>query len=189
MSLGTRDAYRRAAAGFDSLVKQIGDEQWAATTPCSEWDVRALVGHLVYEDLWAVPLFAGQTIEQVGDRLEGDNLGDDPRAAWDRAYADAMQAISDDDVMARKVHLSYGEETAENYAFQLFLDHLVHGWDLARGIGANDRLEPELVDHALGWVQENQAMLQGSGAFGSEVEVPPDADEQTKLLAALGRTG
>ncbi|MFN2390257.1 MAG: TIGR03086 family metal-binding protein [Actinomycetota bacterium] len=182
-----RDAYRRAAQGFDAYVRRIRDNQWSAPTPCSEWDVRALVGHLVYEDLWAVPLLEGKTLEEVGDRFEGDNLGDDPTAAWDRAYAGALRALEDDDVLARKVHLSYGEETAENYLLQLFVDHLIHSWDLARAIGADDRLDNELVELCSSWVEANKQMVEGSGVYGARVETGPDADKQTELLAALGR--
>ena len=47
-------------------------------TPCTEWDVRALVNHVLGEIRWAVPLFAGSTIAEVGDRFDGDLLGDDP---------------------------------------------------------------------------------------------------------------
>ncbi|MDQ3985484.1 MAG: maleylpyruvate isomerase family mycothiol-dependent enzyme, partial [Actinomycetota bacterium] len=70
--------FKKAVEEFDRRVEQIRDDQWELPTPCSEWNVRDLVGHLVYEDKWAAPLLEGQTIEQVGDRFEGDLLGDDP---------------------------------------------------------------------------------------------------------------
>ena len=68
---------RRCAA----LVAGVRPEQWHDETPCSEWDVRTLVRHLLYEQRWVPSVCEGLTIEEVGDRFEGDLLGDDS-AAW-----------------------------------------------------------------------------------------------------------
>ncbi|MEX1288624.1 MAG: maleylpyruvate isomerase N-terminal domain-containing protein, partial [Acidimicrobiia bacterium] len=86
------DLYRRAVAEFDRRVAAVPDHRWASPTPCSEWDVRALVNHLVYEDLWAKELLEGRTLDEVGDRFDGDNLGDDPKAAWAAARDSARAA-------------------------------------------------------------------------------------------------
>jgi uncharacterized protein (TIGR03086 family) len=71
---------------------------------------------------------------------------------------------------------------------QLFADHLVHGWDLARAIGADERLDPELVDACARWFTEMEDGYRSSGAIGPRPEAPPGADPQTRLLAAFGRT-
>ena len=78
MSDDMRERYQRAVEAFGARVHAVGDDQWHLPTPCTEWDVHALVNHLVYEMRWSVPLFAGGTIAEVGDRFEGDLLGDDP---------------------------------------------------------------------------------------------------------------
>ena len=94
------DLHRRSVEGFAARVETLdglSPERWAAPTPCAEWDVRALLNHIVYEDLWTVPLMEGATIEEVGDRYEGDLLGDDPltatRAACDMAVTAAASGI------------------------------------------------------------------------------------------------
>src|SRR3954451_24748645 len=87
------EKFERAEGRFQSLVHQVTDDKWAAPTPCSDWDVRALVNHLVYEARWAPPLLEGKTIAEVGDRFDGDLLGDDPRAAYDDAVEAACRAI------------------------------------------------------------------------------------------------
>src|SRR5690606_38626638 len=85
---------RRAADAFDRHVAAVRAEQWRAPTPCTEWDVRELVYHLVVEQLWVPPLMGGATVAEVGDRFDGDQLGDDPLATWraSRAAADAALA-------------------------------------------------------------------------------------------------
>ena len=76
------DFQQRATEEFDRRVAATTDDKWKRPTPCADWDVRALVNHVVYEDLWAPHLARGETVEQVGDRYEGDQLGSDPKAAW-----------------------------------------------------------------------------------------------------------
>jgi uncharacterized protein (TIGR03086 family) len=181
------ELHRRAAGHFGELVLAVRDDQWGNATPCSEWDVRALVNHLVYENRWAVDLVAGKTVAEVGDRYEGDQLGDDPVNAWHESLAAAREALDEPGAIDRTVHLSYGDETATEYFTQLVTDLTVHGWDLARAIGADDRIDPELAGFVWQAWKDREDMVRGSGMFGEHIDVPEDADTQTRLLALLGR--
>ena len=181
-----RQRFERAQAHFGELVHQVKDDQWSDATPCTDWDVRALVNHLVYEARWCVPLLEGQTIEQVGDRFEGDLLGDDPAGSYDAALAEASTAVREVD-LDRIVHLSFGDLPASEYLTQLTSDFVVHAWDLARGIGADDRIDPDMATFVYAAAEPMADMLAASGLFGERVQVADDADEQTKLLALFGR--
>src|SRR2546427_13190602 len=75
------ELHNRTVANFAELVTGVGSRQWSAPTPCSDWDVRALVNHVVGEERWTVPLMEGKTIADVGDALDGDLLADDPARA------------------------------------------------------------------------------------------------------------
>jgi len=178
---------RRAIEEFDARVRRIGAGQWDAATVNTEWSVRDLVNHLVYEDLWAPPLFAGSTIAEVGDRFEGDVLGDDPQQAWAAASGRTAAAVGTDGVLDRTVHLSFGDVPGAEYAMQLFADHLVHAWDLARAIGADERLDAGLVQACATWFADREDAYRGAGAIAARPPVPDDADEQTLLLASFGR--
>ena len=181
------DLFARAVAEFDARVHQIADDQWDLPTPCSEWNVRDLVNHLVYEDRWAPPLFEGRTIEEVGDRFDGDLLGETPKEEWEEASRAAVAAARSPGAMEKIVHLSFGDVPGEEYLRQLLNDHVIHAWDLARGIGADDQLDVQLVELLHGWAQPLEDVLKGSGLFGEKVEVDGNADTQTKLLAIMGR--
>jgi uncharacterized protein (TIGR03086 family) len=181
------ELFRRAQGEFDRRVAAIKDDQWNDPTPCADWDVRALVHHLVYEMVWAPPLFEGQTVADVGDRFEGDILGGDPKAAWRDSSATALKAVERPGAMTDTVHLSFGDVPGAEYCMQLTTDLTVHAWDLARGINAPDELDRELVDACLAEVRAHEQMLRGSGLFGEKVDVPASADPQTQLLAILGR--
>jgi uncharacterized protein (TIGR03086 family) len=71
--------------------------------------------------------------------------------------------------------------------WQLTADHLVHGWDLARAVGGDERLDPELVDAVSEWFAGREETYRASGIIGPRPELPDDADAQTRLLAAFGR--
>jgi uncharacterized protein (TIGR03086 family) len=181
------ELYRRAVDEFGARVRTVTDEQWSLPTPAAEWDVRALVGHVLNENQWVPPLLEGLTIDEVGDRFEGDQLGDDPYGAWTDATVAAFAACQGEDVPLRVVHVSFGDITGEDYLAQVTTDHIVHAWDLARAVGADERLDPELVDFAYAYLAPQAENWRAAGAFGPAVKVPPGADRQTELLALTGR--
>src|SRR4029450_6940131 len=188
MPVDQGELHRRAVEEFDARVRAVGDDQWGLPTPCGEWSVRRLVNHLVYENRWTVPLMGGGTIAEVGDRYEGDLLGDDPKGAWEASSKEAVQSVLADGALERVVGLSSGPTPAREYVSQLFADHLVHAWDLARAVGADERLDPELGDACAGGVASMGELYRSIGAIGERPEVLPGADPQTTLLAAFGRT-
>jgi uncharacterized protein (TIGR03086 family) len=66
-------------------------------------------------------------------------------------------------------------------------DNVIHSWDLARGVGADDRLDPELFDFTHAYLAPQIEAWRSAGAVGPALEVPDDASAQTKLLAMMGR--
>ncbi|HEU5156549.1 MAG TPA: TIGR03086 family metal-binding protein [Streptosporangiaceae bacterium] len=181
------DLHRRAVRGFRDRVGAVGGDAWGRPTPCLDWNVHDLVNHVVGEDRWTVPLLEGKTIAQVGDVFDGDLLGDEPRqAAWE-AMDEAVAAFAVPGVLDRTVHLSFGDAPAEEYAWQLFADHLIHTWDLAVATDGDDRLDPRLVDACAEWFGPMEEMYRQAGVIGIRPDLPADADAQARLLAAFGR--
>lgn len=181
------ELYERAVDEFDARMAKVGDDQWHVSTPCTEWDVHALVNHVVNEALWVQPLLAGKTLDEVGDSLDGDLLGADPKAAWARARDEELAAVSRLSSLDRMVHVSWGQIPARDYLSQVLMDHLIHGWDLARATGSDDRLAPEVVDFCLEQVEPMEEAIRSSGVYGDRIELPPGAGSQARLLALLGR--
>ncbi|WCN83074.1 TIGR03086 family metal-binding protein [Micromonospora sp. LH3U1] len=181
------EAYRRSLAEFIDRVDQVEAGQWSDPTPCPDWDVRALVNHVVNEDRWSVPLLAGRTIDEVGDRLDGDLLGADPIAAAREAAAQAEIAATHPGTIDRTVHLSGGDAPAAEYLQQLLAEHLIHGWDVAVAIGAQPRLDPNAVHLAAQWFAGQMENYRRNKLVQTGVQVSDDVDEQDRLLAAFGR--
>ncbi len=181
-----REFHSRAAAAFDARVLVVRDDQWSLPTPCTDWTVRDLVHHLVHENRWTAPLMNGATLEEVGDRFDGDLLGDDPKSAWQQSMDEAVKSVRSVP-LNRTIHLSYGDVPARHYAFELATDHLIHAWDLARAIGGDESLDHDLVELVYQKMKPREDALKASGLFGKRVEPPEDADQQTRLLAVYGR--
>lgn len=188
MALDLPELHDRALAGTRRYVAGIGADQWNEPTPCEDWDVRELVNHIVSGNFWAGELARGKTIEEVGDRLDGDVLGDDPTAAYDDSARAANEAFRAPGAMEAACAVSYGPVPGEVYAGHRFIDVLVHGWDAAKATGQDTTLDPELVDACLAVIEPQKELLFGSGAFGSHHETEPGADRQSALLELLGRT-
>jgi uncharacterized protein (TIGR03086 family) len=89
--------------------------------------------------------------------------------------------------MERTVRLTRRELPAAEYAEEVFIDLLIHGWDLARAIGADEALDPEAVEIVYASMKPREEALKASGVFGGMVVPPDGADTQTQLLAVFGR--
>lgn len=178
--------YARALDAWLDRVRVLVDHQLGDPTPCSEWDVRALVNHVVGEDRWVTPLVEGRTIAEVGDTLDGDLLGGDPRGAAEQAVKEAVAAFAQPGARDRTVHLSFGDFPAEEYAWQLVADHVVHAWDLAAAIGTDRRLDDELVTAVADWFAGMEGAYRAGGAI-AERPATTGATPQDRLLIAFGR--
>lgn len=172
---------------FTDRVHSVAADQWDAPTPCTEWTVRDLVNHLAVEQMWVPPLLDGSSIDDVGDSLDGDRLGDDPVATWDGAAAAARKAFHARGALDRTVELSFGSTAADAYCAQMTADAVVHSWDLARAIGADEHPPKALVDFTGKELGPYIDDLSGTGLFAAPVRPPAGADDWQKLLARLGR--
>jgi uncharacterized protein (TIGR03086 family) len=184
------ELHARCGHRFVQLVEGIGTDRWHDETPCTEWDVRTLVNHLLYEQRWAPPLFDGLTVEQVGDRFEGDLLGPDA-SAWPGMVSAAMDEaharVAEPGALDQTVHLSYADVPGHEYVLQLTADLAIHGWDLARATGQDESLDSDVVALVLPWAEANIGLLEGSGMFGTRIDAGQDAPDSVRLLGLLGR--
>jgi uncharacterized protein (TIGR03086 family) len=183
-----KDLWARAVDGFGERVRGVADDQWDKPTPCTDWNVRNLVNHVAGELLWAAELGGGRTMAEVGDRFEGDVLGGDPKATVEQGAEAAINTFRGDH--AEQIDTTQGKLPFQQYLGQMFVDALVHSWDLAVATGQNTTLDPGLCAIAYQQSAAVREMIDGArqaGIFGAEVQVPEDATDQDKLLGLLGR--
>lgn len=180
-----QEMLERSLRGFADRVGKVDD--WTAPTPCADWDVRALVNHVVGELAWVPPLLEGKTIDEVGDALDGDLLGADPAAAYHSAMKAAIVAAALDGVRERTVHLSFGDVPGQEYLDQITSDVAIHSWDLARATGQDEALDGDLAGAVDDFLAPQAEQWRAAGAFGSAVETAEGAGTQERLLARTGR--
>lgn len=182
------DIFDRSVQEFGRRVHAVTDDQWDNPTPCTDWSVRDLVSHVVVENLWVPGLLDGKTIGEIGgDAFDSDQLGTDPKKAWDAAAEAAGKAVHRDGAMDRTTHLSFGDFPGSFYVQQLIADHVIHAWDLAKGIEGDDELDADLVGYVYEGLKPYADSLSAGGSFDPPISVPEDADTETRLLALAGR--
>ncbi|WBB97855.1 TIGR03086 family metal-binding protein [Solwaraspora sp. WMMA2080] len=182
--------YEQASRHFCDLAAQIGTDQWSAPTPCSEWDVRALVDHVVRGNLAVAPVLDGLPLAELGRldiaRPDFDVLADDPLTVVRHSVDVAVEAFSRPGVLDTVVHHPAGDMRGWRLAGLCFNDNLVHSWDLAQAIGLDATLDPVLVEAAHAYLAPVAGSLPAR-YFAAMPDVGPTTDRQTELLALLGR--
>jgi len=108
--------------------------------------------------------------------------GADPVETWRTASVGALT----DEELGRPVSLpGLGEIPVAGIVALLTTDLVAHSWDIGSAAGQDVRLPPELVAVAFAWARAN--VVRRAGFFGPELVPPAGADEQTRMLAFLGR--
>ena len=173
------DRYRTLADAFEAKVAAVPPDRWDDQSPCDEWTARQLVDHVVdVHGMMLKPL----------DRTLSDRP-DDPLGAFQSARAD-LEAVLDDPALAGTEYDGQFGTTKVEDTIDRFMgfDLVVHGWDLARATGQDETLDPDKCAEMLEGMLPIDEALRQSGHYGPRVEVPEDADVQTRLLAFIGRT-
>jgi uncharacterized protein (TIGR03086 family) len=177
------EEHRVIAGVFTERVLGVAPDGWEAPAPCDGWVARDVVRHLV--EWFPAFLKAGADI----DLPKGPSVDEDPVAAW-TAHRDGVQELLDDPKTADRVlsnpHLG---EVPLDRAIDMFYtsDVFLHTWDLARATGQDERLDPVKCGQMLDGMVGMDEALRASGHYGPKVEVPEDADVQTRLIAFIGR--
>jgi uncharacterized protein (TIGR03086 family) len=183
-------AFDRAVASTADVVKATSAGQMSAPTPCAEWDVRALLNHVI-GTLWlAEGLLADQAPRYPvapGGLPPGDLAGDDPAAAYAEA-ASAAAAAAAGDALTRGHVTPLGQMPGPALAGFTTLDILVHGWDLATATGQPADLDGRLAAHVLGFAEQAITPDTRAPRIGPPRAVAPGAPVTHRLVAFLGRT-
>lgn len=175
------ERYRRLADAFADKVAAVPDDRWSSPSPCPDWTARDVVRHVVHTQ----GMFLGFVGRELGDIPSVD---DDPLGAWNAARAVVLAGLEDPARAAEEFQGMSGPSRFDA-AVDRFLsfDLVVHGWDLARAAGLDERIDPADVDDVRRAAEGFGDAMRSPGAFGPAVEPPRDADEQARVLAFLGR--
>lgn len=184
-----REQYLAAWRVFAELAHSVPAGQWDAPTPCAEWTVRALIGHVLDGAHQVQAMAGGQDpvppIQQPQDLTQ--LTGPDPAAAVHRAVADlevALGGLPADTV----VHTRAGELPLQQMLGMALIEPVAHGWDLATATGQQATFDAEAVTALLAGVQQLGGQLAATGMYRPATIVDEQAPPLKRLMAALGRT-
>ena len=182
-----------ARVGFRHRLELVLADDWARPTPCTEWNLRQLVNHVVGSDLRYAALLNGGRSEDFIRRKEGETgsapvVGDSPVEDWTHAAALLDAALRTPGAMERVVDYPRGPLRGRDLLENRIVDITIHTWDLARAIDADDTLHERLVQRCLSarFFQDRP----GRHAAANDVPgpAPGNAGLQRRLLRASGRS-
>jgi uncharacterized protein (TIGR03086 family) len=167
--------YERAAFTAADMARQVTSEQRQLPTPCSEWDVAALLDHMAGGAVYLM--------HALGVASDG--------APWPDPVAvkECLEALRRPGVLEQRCMSPAGFEwTVAEATAGTAMDQLVHTWDLAVAIGGDRHLDRDLVEAVVAmFLPQMPELGRQAGLVGPEVPVPAGASAQDRLLGAMGR--
>jgi uncharacterized protein (TIGR03086 family) len=173
----------RATAVASEKVKGVTAADMAKPTPCSEFDVRAVLNHM----LGGLTMLTTAAGGEKAAMPEGDQVGSDPAGTYEQRRTALLAAVRGPGALDRNWEMPFGSLPGQMMAGIAFMEHLTHAWDVARATGQDTVLPAELVAECMQLVTPMDAMLRTPGVCGPAVAVAETASAQDKLIAFLGR--
>lgn len=162
------------------IIANVKSDQLTDSTPCSEWDVKGLIDHIIGGTMFFAATLAG---EEPGQPSSEGHPADIYQAGTDKVLTGAQQPGA----MEKKYDTPFGEMSGGEFMFGAFMDNFVHGWDLAKATGQNTDMSEGHAQAIHGAFAPMMDGMRQGGAFGPEVSVPDDASALYKMLGMMGR--
>jgi uncharacterized protein (TIGR03086 family) len=176
----------QALQGTLAILTKVRFEDLDAPTPCTSWNVRALINHFVGTARWWAATISGD-----GGVTETDYAAGDFVAAYQESIRTAVTAFEADGALARTIRLPFGEFPGAVLLNLATMEQFTHGWDLARAIGRSADLDPGpaagLLSQARLAISDAFRGPDGQALFGPAREAPAGAGPADQLAAFLGR--
>ncbi|WP_020669757.1 TIGR03086 family metal-binding protein [Amycolatopsis nigrescens] len=177
-----------AAEPFERLLDSIGSDQLILPTPCAEYDVRALLNHLLYWGPWLAAAARRRPAPEVtGGERDTDLVTGDWRAALRAQTRDLTGAYAAPDAVAGSTRFGGTELPAAMVAAMVLGEFVLHGWDLAAATGRPWHCAPEVAERLFELTAAGAEQAREMKVYGPEVPVPPTASFLERALGVSGR--
>jgi uncharacterized protein (TIGR03086 family) len=178
-----RDLYRKAGEMAGAIMEKIDSEQLFLPTPCPEWNVSALINHIVNSNL----RLAGRLTGGYSPEPDVDVLSDYPSSDFYMTFNELTSLFDQDGFLQRAVPTPFGDGSGAQLIAMLVTELTTHSWDLATATGQPADLDPELVTFASAMLRAESGPRQSGGPFGPAQPVSPQASPSDQLAALAGR--
>ena len=186
------DALDASAERVVELVGQVRPEQWNDPTPCTEWNVRTLVGHIIVGMQGYCALLKGASAAEFRSMSErqSEATGTDPVTACESAARSVRAAFAEPGALERTVHHPVGDIPGSRLLVIQIGESVVHSWDLATAIGVDAGLDEQLIEFVYGNYapRAQSGALYATGWFAAPTGPPPEGvGPLERLIHLIGR--
>ncbi len=166
---------------------RIDSSQLDVATPCKDFTVAAVLGHMTGLASAFAPMFRGDEPPSGDTEPESDDAT--ATARFDTAMAELLDAVQSPGALDRTIQTPGGEMPGATFARLVAFDGLVHGWDLATATGQPWNLADDLVAEVDGFARQaiTDDMRDGD-TFAMPQHPDDDASPIERLAAFSGRT-
>jgi uncharacterized protein (TIGR03086 family) len=183
-----RPLYARATEQAAALLKTVQPGQLTGPTPCAEFDVRALLSHIVGGTLRIA--VAGEGGDGLAVKPFAEGVADDDwAAAYDEVRTRVLKAWESDERLTAPVRVPWGEVPGWAALSGYVMELVTHTWDLNEALGRPLELDPELSAFALATARRvlPEPQRDAGTPFDSVLDAPEGADVHEQLASWLGR--
>jgi uncharacterized protein (TIGR03086 family) len=182
------EMYDRALSRTEKIVADTRPEQFGDPTPCDEWNVEALLDHIIGGLLTFGADPAGETNDAMNRR---GNVGDDHVESFRNAAEGARKTFRSPGILDTTLKMPWGDTPAQVALGLAVADASVHGWDLAKATGQDAGIDEDIAEvlyAMVGQMMEPNGKMPRMTAFKDPVAVPGDASAADRFIAYMGRT-
>ncbi|MGY6657709.1 TIGR03086 family metal-binding protein [Amycolatopsis sp. TRM77291] len=177
-----------AAAEFAGILRGIGESDLSARTPCAEYDVRALLNHLLYWGPWLEAAGRKAAPPEVSSgEAAADLVGDGWLADIEKQTSRLVDVFGAPEAWQGQTTFGGNPMPASMAGYMVLDEFVFHGWDLARATGAKFSVLPEVADAVYAIALEIGDQARAMKVYGEEVAVADDATTFERALGASGR--
>ena len=185
-----RQAMTEGAATMAAAIRDIpSDTEPSAETPCADFDLATLVDHALGTTAALARLAAKKPLDQ--DHPWGNNTDVTDSPDWPQRLADQLTATAAawdaEGAWQGSVDLGGAEQPATTIGEMVFVEVMMHGWDVTSAAGVVPVVSEAVGDELLTAVTGSAELGRQMKAYGPAVEIPDSASSFERALAVAGR--
>jgi uncharacterized protein (TIGR03086 family) len=172
-----------------SILRKVERADLDKPTPCASWDVRALINHFISSARWWAAMVSVEDMPAAPEDV--DYVADDFVAAYEESIRISLEAFGADGVAERIVTVPFGDFPGAVLEKFATTEQFTHGWDLARALGQDSDLVPDLAVALIAQAEVSvDSSMRGPDTvtpFGPIRQAPDGSSSADRLAAFLGR--
>jgi uncharacterized protein (TIGR03086 family) len=183
--MGIIETHEKALDQSGNIVDGVDRGQADLATPCTEWNVDALLKHMIGGNWMFATLSEGKPGEAKPATASGDG---NPAHAYRESAGALKAAWRQPGALDKSYQLPFGELPGEAVLSAHTVELVAHGWDLAKATGQEAKYDPDVLETAAGFAHHAFPSPRAPGVpIAAEVPVPEDAPAVDRLAGFLGR--